>query len=137
MISLASLRSDEWTTWPERVDDFIGLRRSDAALWDYVDAGTRLRPDGLLELAYPPEWEAHIFATLPTDVWRGMGRLRVPALVLRGALSPTFRPAAVERMRRLLPGARFATIAGAGHLAPMERPEEVAAAILAFLGAVA
>ena len=26
MISLASLRSDEWTTWPERVDDFIGLR---------------------------------------------------------------------------------------------------------------
>jgi len=26
MISLASLRSDEWTAWSERVDDFIGPR---------------------------------------------------------------------------------------------------------------
>lgn len=111
---------------------FFG-RWSDAALWDYVDAGTRLRPDGLLELAYPPEWEAHIFATVPTDVWHGIERLRVPALVLRGELSPTFRPAAVERMRRLLPGARFVNIPGAAHLVPMERPQQVAAAVLSFL----
>jgi len=26
MISLASLRSDRWTAWPELVDDFIGIR---------------------------------------------------------------------------------------------------------------
>lgn len=111
-------------------------RWSDAALWDYVDAGTRLRPDGQLELAYPPEWEAHIFATVPTDVWQGMERLRVPALILRGALSPTFRRDAMERMERLLPGARFATIPGAGHLLPMERPQEAASAILAFLKSI-
>jgi len=108
-------------------------RWGDEALWAYVDAGTWLRPDGLLELAFPPEWEAHIFSTLPTDVWHGLGRLRVPALVLRGELSPTFRPAAVERLRRLLPRARFVTIPGAGHLAPMERPGEVGSVILEFL----
>lgn len=26
MVLLASLRSDEWTAWPEQVDGFIGLR---------------------------------------------------------------------------------------------------------------
>jgi len=26
MFTLASLRSDWWTTWPELVDDFIGIR---------------------------------------------------------------------------------------------------------------
>jgi hypothetical protein len=31
MISLASLRSDRWTAWPEHVVDFIGIRRGLAA----------------------------------------------------------------------------------------------------------
>jgi pimeloyl-ACP methyl ester carboxylesterase len=101
-----------------------------------VDAGTHLRPDGRLELLYPPEWEAHIFATVPTDVWRGVSRLRMPALLVRGEHSPTFRPAAQARLGRLLPQARAVTIRGAGHLAPLERPHEVAAAILVFLEGV-
>ena len=111
-------------------------RWSGSALWDYVDGGTQVRLDGQLELLYPPEWEAHIFATVPTDVWQGMERLCVPALILRGELSPTFRPAAMARMKRILPAARFATIAGTGHLAPMERPAEVASAILDFSGSI-
>jgi pimeloyl-ACP methyl ester carboxylesterase len=108
-------------------------RWPDAAVWDYVEGGTRARADGGVELVYPPEWEAHIFATTPTDVWRSMSRLSVPALVLRGELSQTFVPAAQERMVRLLPRARFVAIPGAGHLAPMERSDDVASAILAFL----
>ena len=27
MFTLASLRSDEWTAWPEQVDDMAGIRR--------------------------------------------------------------------------------------------------------------
>jgi len=127
-------------TWPSRhacYEHFKGkplfAHWLDAALQDYVESGTRLRPDGQVELAYPPAWEAHIFATTPTDVWRDVPRLSVPALVIRGEHSNTFLPAAQARMARRLPGARFITIPGAGHLVPMERPAETGATIRDFL----
>jgi pimeloyl-ACP methyl ester carboxylesterase len=130
-------------TWPSRRACFDHYREkapfarwSDEALWAYVEAGTRPRPDGQVELVYRPEWEARIFATVPTGVWRDVRRLAVPALVVRGELSQTFRPEAQARMARLLPRARFVTIPGAGHLVPMERPAETGAAILRFLEAL-
>ena len=123
-------------TWPSRHVCFELYRRHpffanwpDESLWAYVRAGTREREDGQVELVYPPEWEAHIFATTPTDVWRAVPRLRLPALVIRGEYSDTFRPQSQARMEHLLPQARFVVIPEAGHLVPMERPEEVAAAI--------
>lgn len=109
------------------------VRWPDDILHDYVDAGTRERPDGSVELVYPPEWEAHIFATTPTQIWRDVPKLKTPALVLRGELSETFRLEAQSRMARLLPAVRFVTIGGAGHLLPMEKPEQTAHAIDRFL----
>ncbi len=103
------------------------------ALAAYVAHGLREREDGRVELAYPPEWEAHIFATVPTDIWRWIPRVRLPTLVLYGERSDTFRPAAVRRLQRLWPHARFVAIPNAGHMFPMERPTETAAAIRAFL----
>jgi pimeloyl-ACP methyl ester carboxylesterase len=126
-------------TWPSRqacFDHFRGksLFRnwSDRALWDYVESGTRPAPGDQVELAYPPEWEAHIFATPPVTIWRDVPRLSCPALIVRGERSKTFYPSALARMARLLPQAQSRTIPEAGHLLPMERPEETAAAIRAF-----
>jgi pimeloyl-ACP methyl ester carboxylesterase len=84
-------------------------------------------------LAYSPEWEAHIFGTTPAGIWRDVSQLNTPALVVRGAQSNTFRPAAQARMAHKLPQACFATIPRAGHLLPMERPDEVGAVIRDFL----
>jgi len=67
------------------------------------------------------------------DIWRDVPRLRVPCLVVRGEHSETFVPGALARVARLLPAARVVTIPGAGHLLPMERPQETATAILDFL----
>jgi len=127
-------------TWPSRQACFEHYRRgvifanwSDRALWAYVEAGTQPRGDGMVELAYPPEWEAHIFATTPIDVWGEVPRLKTRALVIRGASSSTFRHTAERRMARRLPGVVSVTIPDAGHLAPMERPEETAAVIRDFL----
>jgi pimeloyl-ACP methyl ester carboxylesterase len=108
-------------------------RWSDDALWDYVNSGTRPRGDGSVELRYPAEWEAHIFATAPTDVWREVHRLRIPALLLRGEHSETFMPAAQARLARRLPQSQSATIADSGHLVPMERPGETARLVREFL----
>ncbi len=110
-------------------------RRSFFARWDvraleaYVRYGTREREDGRVELAYPPEWEAAIFASVPTDVWRWIPRVTLPVLVLYGEHSNTFRRPALRRLRRNWPHARFVPIPDAGHMVPVERPEETAAAI--------
>jgi len=110
-----------FAAWPE------------ASLWAYVEAGTRERADGQVELVYPPEWEAHVFATVPTDAWQAVPRLRTPALVVRGEHSATFRAECLARVERLLPHARVAVIPGAGHLVPLERPGETGMAIRTFL----
>jgi pimeloyl-ACP methyl ester carboxylesterase len=127
-------------TWPDRRACFRHYRGkalfdrwSDAALWDYVNSGTSPLPGGGVTLRYPPEWEARIFATPPTGIWRDVPRLDRPALILRGEHSQTFRPEALARLGRLLPGARLGTVAGAGHLLPMEQPAAIAAAIHDFL----
>jgi pimeloyl-ACP methyl ester carboxylesterase len=130
-------------TWPSRKACYEHYRKKsvfanwpDAALMDYVESGTNERGDGQVELAYPPEWEAHIFATTPTGIWRDVSRLQAPVLVIRGEHSHIFRPSARARMARRLPQARYLTIPGAGHLVPMEKPEDTGQAIRAFLDSI-
>jgi pimeloyl-ACP methyl ester carboxylesterase len=130
------------SAWPSRQACFEQYRArsflaawSDEAVWDYVNSGTRQRTDGQVELCFPPAWEAHIFATTPTGIWRDVPKLRIPALILRGEESSTFRPAAQRRMARHLPQAHFVTLPGAGHLLPMERPAETGVAFRGFVDA--
>lgn len=109
---------------------------SDIALKAYVDSGTRQRHDGQVTLIYPPEWEAHIFASVPTDIWRDVPHQPVPSLVIRGEYSTTFLASAQARMARQLPHAHFLAIPDAGHLVPLERPVETGRTVLAFLEAL-
>jgi 3-oxoadipate enol-lactonase len=60
-------------------------------------------------------------------------RLDLPALVMAGELDlPDFRLGA-ERLAQQLPDARHMVIPGAGHLAPLEEPEEFRQQLMAFL----
>ncbi|MBN1139093.1 MAG: alpha/beta hydrolase [Anaerolineae bacterium] len=102
----------------------------------YVNSGTRQQPDGQVELIYPPKWEAHIFATVPTDIWRYVPQLRTPVLVIRGERSPTFPAESMARLAHLLPLAQTLTIPGSGHMVPLERPAETAKAIRHFARAL-
>jgi pimeloyl-ACP methyl ester carboxylesterase len=127
-------------TWPSRQACFDHYRAKsffarwpDASLRAYVESGTRPLPDGQVTLTYPVEWEAHIFATTPTDIWRYVPRLGTPVLVIRGDQSNAFRPESQRQMARLVPHAHFATLPEAGHLFPMERPTETATMVLDFL----
>jgi pimeloyl-ACP methyl ester carboxylesterase len=63
-----------------------------------------------------------------------LGAIRAPTLVLVGERDlPDFQRMA-ERLERDVPGARRATIAGAGHMANMEAPDAVNKALAEFLG---
>jgi pimeloyl-ACP methyl ester carboxylesterase len=87
-------------------------------------------------IAQPAEgvaWALRAMAQRPdsADVLRDFDR---PALVVvgeRDALSP---PEVSRQLAGLLPDAELVEIPGAGHLTPMEAPDEVADAILSWLG---
>ena len=57
----------------------------------------------------------------------------MPVLVLVGDEDRLTPPADAEAMVAALPDARFSRIAGAGHLAPLEQADAVAAEIRDFL----
>jgi 3-oxoadipate enol-lactonase len=62
-----------------------------------------------------------------------LSTIDVPVLVLVGEEDSLAPPADAEAMAAALPDARLVRIEGAGHLAPVERPGEVADLITGFL----
>lgn len=64
---------------------------------------------------------------------RWLGRIGVPTLVAWGGSDGIVSPDYGRAFAGLIPGARFETIAGAGHHPEIERPEELAALIGSFV----
>lgn len=67
---------------------------------------------------------------------RDLPRLAAPLLAIVGGRDTTLPPDEAERVRRRVPGALVETLAGLGHLAHEERPDLVAARIVAFAARV-
>jgi pimeloyl-ACP methyl ester carboxylesterase len=61
--------------------------------------------------------------------------IRVPTLVLVGEHDVISPPAEMRTLAAAIPSARFAVIRNAGHMAPLEQPQEVNRLIREFLGA--
>jgi pimeloyl-ACP methyl ester carboxylesterase len=83
----------------------------------------------------PRQFEGQIEALLArpdaTDVLRAVA---CPALVLCGREDGWAPPAQHEEMAALMPGSRLAVLDRCGHMAPMERPDAVGAALVEWLG---
>lgn len=65
-------------------------------------------------------------------VWSAASRVRVPTLVVWGDRDRLVSPRLAERTVRTLPDARLLMLEGVGHIAQIEVPHQVAAAVLAF-----
>lgn len=65
------------------------------------------------------------------------GRVTAPTLVLRGALDELVTDADAAALARAVAGAKQATLPEAGHLANIDDPSGFAAALTAFVGALA
>jgi len=63
------------------------------------------------------------------------GRIPVPATVLWPTHDPLFPVAWSDRLGEFFTDARLAILEGAGHFTPLERPQELAAAVTAAAGA--
>lgn len=126
--------------WPDRETLFTAYRSKlpfrvwkDGFLEAYVAEGTKETHKGMIELSCDPTWESRVFAACSHDVWRYIPRLQQPTLVLYGAESDTFLAPTVKRFKVKLPTATFGRFEKTSHFVPMERPDETADAILAFL----
>lgn len=126
----ADVRRTHFDSHDEAFTYFRGKRLfhdwTDDALWDYVHS---LVPDGAkLTLAWPREWEAYIFRTLYTGVWREVAAVPddMPVLVVRGETSDIYREQTELRMREVLSHAEHVTLPGYGHLFPHAAPAAAA-----------
>ena len=128
----ASRRTDRFRSLEEARNRLSGrgafANMTPEAFEHYLESALRLDTSGALRLAWSREWEAQIFATLPTDVWRMLRRLRLPLLFVRGAQSDLIVDAIWKDVARFALQARFAEISG-GHMLPMEQPAAVATLI--------
>lgn len=139
LVQQALRRGHHWPDVESAYHYFRGKRLftrwSDDQVRAYSESMTAPDSDGTaaVHLIYPPEWEAHIYKTLPTDVWTIPARLQVPTLVLRGELTDIFTERNARRFARLQPRAQITLIPAAGHLIPQEQPEAVGRALLTFV----
>ena len=65
-----------------------------------------------------------------------LAKINVPTLAIVGSEDSLIPPAEMRQMAETIPDARFVEISDAGHLAPMEEPQTVNAAMGRFLEAV-
>lgn len=104
-------------TWPDTV------------IADYVAGGFVDRPDGKVELACAPEWEASSFAAQGHNPWGALRKIKAPVRILKAEKGSTCR-GSVADLKRRKPDLRIETIAGSTHFLPMERPDLVRDALL-------
>jgi pimeloyl-ACP methyl ester carboxylesterase len=70
-----------------------------------------------------------------SDMLAGLAQVRVPALVVVGAEDRTTPPGHARDLAAAIPGAVLCEVPDCGHMAPMERPDAVNAALREWLGA--
>lgn len=111
---------------------------SDEAVRRYAAAMLRPAQAGGYELTWPPEWEAWYYRSFYPHTWDQLPLLdpAIPLLVVRGERSDTLLAESAAEMRRLLSGARFETVAGAGHLFPQSHPRETRALLEPWLASI-
>lgn len=73
-----------------------------------------------------------LFAAARHDASARLGRLRMPTLVVTGDADVLIHADNSAHLARVIPGARLATLPGAGHDFPTERPRETARLVREF-----
>lgn len=105
-------------SWPETV------------LADYVAGGFVLQPDGTVELACSPAWEASNFSAQANDLWRVAGRIKAPITIFRAERGSTCGIGDGRYFLRAHPGSSLTIVPGTSHFLPMERPDIVRDALM-------
>ncbi len=112
--------------------DYRGAAASFVDYWGGRGAWEALRPSVQAALTRwapkaPLDFRALLDERTPASAY---ATLRIPTLVMRGQHAPVPTRAIAERLPMLLPAARLAVVAGAGHMGPVTHADAVNAAIV-------
>ncbi len=89
--------------------------------------------EGRAEMIIDGDIEALREAHVRERLHEGAGRIRVPALVVRGADSDLVSAAGVREFVDAVPGAQYVDVAHAGHMVAGDQNDTFSAAVLTFL----
>lgn len=113
-------------------DRGIFSRWDDGAFDGYIAGGLHRADDGV-RLACRPETEATFYELgMSHGVWERLDELTVPVRLLIGEES-TFHAGSFAADQAAAYGAELTMVEGADHFLPMQRPDVVAAAVMAML----
>jgi 2-succinyl-6-hydroxy-2,4-cyclohexadiene-1-carboxylate synthase len=122
--------------WMEtaNIEDIVAIWERQPLFADQADALVDAQRPG--RLAQEPRSLASMLRTAGQGtldpVWPLLGRLTLPVLALAGALDDRYSQAA-RRLAAEAPNARARSVENAGHAPQLQRPEDVAAALVEFL----
>jgi pimeloyl-ACP methyl ester carboxylesterase len=74
--------------------------------------------------------------TQPNYSAEDLARIRVPVAIVQSEHDEFIKPEHAEYLARSIPNAEFVHLPGVSHFAPLQRPEQFNAAMLAFLGKI-
>ncbi len=115
----------------DRVNDlFAAVTRTEqpALVEEYQAIAAGMNPEGLAQTTLGMALRPDCLALLP--------EIATPTLVLCGEQDTVSPPDGMRRLAAAVPGARFALIPRAGHLAPLEHPGVFNHAVRAFLASL-
>lgn len=74
-----------------------------------------------------------VFATADAELTPELPRIALPAHAVTGELDPGSTPEMSARLAAAIPGCTYSIISGARHMMPVERPQELANELTAFI----
>jgi len=141
MASKAIKRTNFW----RNEEEAISYLKSRALFndWDeriarlYIKYGMQKQKTGGLKLTCTPESEAAIFMGGRTyNPWPLLKKITCPVLVVEGEKSENKHLVDIKKIMNLLPSGVHKSVAGAGHLIPMQKPKETAEIIKDFISRI-
>jgi len=100
----------------------------------YIEHGIIRKDTSGLELTCPPPREAALFmGDRSRNPWPLLKQVGCPVLIIEGEKSGNRRHIDLEAATSVLPNARRRLIPAAGHLVPMEQPEETLRLLFEFI----
>jgi len=116
--------------------DYRGAAAAFVDYWSGIGAWDALRPELQSDLTrWVPKAPLDFAALIGERTEPGAyACLRFPVLIIRGGYAPVPTRLIAETLSTLLPSARLAEIAGAGHMGPLTHAAEVNAVIIEHLG---
>jgi 3-oxoadipate enol-lactonase len=110
--------------------------RVDVLLAQPADPAVRREVVETMARIEPPAYRIGAEAVWLADQRDRAGEIRVPTLVVCGEQDHVTPPPLSRELAKLIPGARYEAIEGAGHLGNLERPEEFNTLVGAFIRGV-